>query len=171
MTNRASIHAYPCCLQGDYLSNAVINALALPTNASVVLQGTRLINTLHEPIPAEAAHIKTMVLVRDDVGSAGLQLAPACKAAAAPAAAVCVLLLAGHKVDLRAVAQHMQLPRGSFRLATADEAVSSTGYELGCIPPLGEGSSSAMAGQNGWPLSQVSELCSSYRLIGRFGQK
>jgi prolyl-tRNA editing enzyme YbaK/EbsC (Cys-tRNA(Pro) deacylase) len=84
-----------------------------------------------------------MVLVRDDVGSAGLQLAPALQAAAAPAAAVCVLLLAGDKVDLRAVAQHMQLPRGSLRLATAEEAVSVAGYELGCIPPLGEGSSLA----------------------------
>lgn len=53
-------------------------------------------------------------------------------------AAVAVLVRAGHKVDLRAVAHYMQLPRGTLRLATAEEAEAATGYALGCIPPLGE---------------------------------
>lgn len=114
--------------------------LALTT--LVVLQGARIIHTQQESIPAEAAAIKTMVLVRDDLDTA-VQHVPALQAAAAPSAAVAVLLLAGHKVDLRAVAQHMRLPKGSLRLATPEEAVHSTGYELGCIPPLGETSSSA----------------------------
>lgn len=91
----------------------------------------------HEPQVAAAAAIKTMVLVRDDLGTA-TQHIPAVQVAAAPAAAVAVLLLAGHRVDVRAVAHHMQLPRGSLRLATVEEAEASTGYELGCIPPLGE---------------------------------
>lgn len=87
-------------------------------------------------MPSSTPAIKTMVLVCEDVSA---QL-PATTTPTAPQqpAAVAVLLLAGHKVSLRAVAQHLGLPRGSLRLATADEAVASTGYELGAIPPLGE---------------------------------
>jgi hypothetical protein len=97
-----------------------------------------LINTLQVALPAEAAPIKTMVLVRDDVTTTATSPNPAAAAAAAPTASVVVLLLAHNKVDVRAVAQHLQLPKGDLRLATPEEAVACTGYELGCIPPLGE---------------------------------
>lgn len=112
--------------------------LRLTLQLPVILQGPALINTLQVAIPTEAAHIKTMVLVHDDVTTSVTSPNPAAAAAAAPNAAVVVLLLASHKVDVRAVAQHMQLPKGALRLATPEEAVASTGYELGCIPPLGE---------------------------------
>jgi prolyl-tRNA editing enzyme YbaK/EbsC (Cys-tRNA(Pro) deacylase) len=73
-----------------------------------------------DAVPAHAARVKSMVLVLDAAGSA-----------------VLVLLLAGHRVDLRAVGEHLQLPRGCTRLATPGEAVAATGCALGCIPPLG----------------------------------
>jgi hypothetical protein len=92
------------------------------------VQGASLLDTRHEQIPTAAAAIKTMVLVQQDLDN-HTQQAPG----------VAVLLLAGHKVDLRAAAQHLQLPKGSLRLATAEEAEAITGYELGCIPPLGKG--------------------------------
>jgi hypothetical protein len=101
------------------------------------MQGPALINTLQMPVPTEAAPIKTMVLVRDDAPTSVTFSNPAAAAAAAPTATVVVLLLASHKVDVRTVAQHMQLPKGALRLATPEEAVASTGYEMGCIPPLG----------------------------------
>lgn len=97
-------------------------------------EGARIIQTAQEPIPTEAAAIKTMVLVVDDLGSTGMQQ----QLHTAPAMAVAVLLLAGHRVDLRAVAQHLQLSDRTLRLASPEEAVRSTGFELGCIPPLGE---------------------------------
>lgn len=77
--------------------------------------------------------MKTMVLVVDDLGTDMQHLH-----AAAAHRAVAVLLLAGHRVDLRAVAQHLQLSGRTLRLASPQEAVCSTGFELGCIPPLGE---------------------------------
>jgi prolyl-tRNA editing enzyme YbaK/EbsC (Cys-tRNA(Pro) deacylase) len=50
---------------------------------------------------------------------------------------VVVVLLAGRRVDLRAVSQHLQCGGGRLRLATPAEAVAATGCELGCIPPVG----------------------------------
>lgn len=103
----------------------------------VVMQDARLVHTQHEPMPA-AADIKTMVLMQQELGDPVQPVAAPGTVATGATQALAVLLLAGHKVDLRAVAQHLQVPRGTLRLATAEEAEGLTGYQLGCIPPLGK---------------------------------
>jgi hypothetical protein len=131
-----------------------------PVGVYSFVQGARLLDTRNEQIPTAAAAIKTMVLVQQDLNSPTQQ-----------APGVAVLLLAGHKVDLRAAAQHMQLPKGSLRLATAEEAEAITGYELGCIPPLGErvqltgslGASAPPCAELGGCL-QLSHFASQHRL-------
>lgn len=130
-------HSMAQCSDAVALSDKYKHTLALLTQAIVCLQGAKLLQTQLQPVPTDVVAIKTMVLVQDSPAVEPEQH-PAGNTAPAAGPAVAVLLLAGHKVDLRAVAQHLQLPRGSLRLATADEAVASTGYELGCIPPLGK---------------------------------
>jgi prolyl-tRNA editing enzyme YbaK/EbsC (Cys-tRNA(Pro) deacylase) len=53
-------------------------------------------------------------------------------------AAVLVLLTDEVRVDERAVAQQLGLPRKRLRLASRQEAAAATGYEVGSIPPFGE---------------------------------
>jgi prolyl-tRNA editing enzyme YbaK/EbsC (Cys-tRNA(Pro) deacylase) len=51
---------------------------------------------------------------------------------------VLVLLTGEVRVDERAVAQQLGLPRSRLRLASRQEAAAATGYEVGSIPPFGE---------------------------------
>jgi prolyl-tRNA editing enzyme YbaK/EbsC (Cys-tRNA(Pro) deacylase) len=62
---------------------------------------------------------------------------PAAAGGEAPAA-VLVLLTDEVRVDERAVAQQLGLPRKRLRLASRQEAAAATGYEVGSIPPFGE---------------------------------
>lgn len=64
-----------------------------------------------------------------------------------PAAAVLVLLSGEVRVDEGAVADHLGLPRRRLRLASRQEAVALTGYEVGSIPPFGECSNAVLAMQ------------------------
>ncbi|WIA09135.1 hypothetical protein OEZ85_008547 [Tetradesmus obliquus] len=52
--------------------------------------------------------------------------------------AVLVLLTDEVRVDERAVAAQLGLPRKRLRLASRQEAAAATGYEVGSIPPFGE---------------------------------
>jgi hypothetical protein len=78
--------------------------------------------------------------------------------AAAPPA-VLVLLTDEVRVDERAVAQHLGLPRRRLRLASRQEAAAATGYEVGSIPPFGEWGSRGSCWAVATPLGCVRSEC------------
>jgi hypothetical protein len=74
--------------------------------------------------------------------------------------AVLVLLTDEVRVDERAVAQHLGLPRRRLRLASRQEAAAATGYEVGSIPPFGECGASL--------LQVLERLCCSCQCAGTY---